>query len=145
MLDCGCHIGRWINVFRENGYDYTGVDQSIRAIKTAMKYQPDGNFVNSLLWKMKFDEEFDIAFTNAVLQHNTLEEQNKILPKIYQSLKPDGILYITESTLHEGTNTQRTYQGWIDFIESHGFKFVESFLKNDIGINDNYIFKKISK
>lgn len=142
VLDCGCHIGRWINIFEGNGYDYTGVDQSEQAIKTAKIYQPNGKFIHSLLWEMKFDEEFDILFTNAVLQHNTLEEQEKIISKIYQSLKHDGILFITESTVNNETETQRTYSGWINIMKKYGFKFMESFHKNELGLNDNYIFIK---
>ena len=142
LLDCGCHIGRWIEVFRENGYDYNGIDQSYKAIETAKKYKPDGKFAHNLLWNMSYYEEFDIVHTNAVLQHNTLEEQEKILPKIHKALKHDGILVITESTELKQTLTQRTYQGWIMFIEKHGFKFMESWHKNDVGLEDNYIFIK---
>lgn len=145
LLDCGCHIGRWINVFRENGYDYTGIDQSAQAIEVARAQQPDGKFIHGFLWDMdtNFSEEFDIVHTNAVLQHNTLEEQEKILPKIHQALKPEGILIITESTVNDQTRTQRTYKGWISFVEQKGFGFLESWHKNELGLDDNYIFKKI--
>ena len=142
VLDCGCHIGRWIEVFRGNGYDYTGVDQSYEALETAKKYKPYGKFVHTLLWNMLFNNEFDIVHTNAVLQHNKLEEQEKILPKMHQALKPNGILIIAESTEPKQTSTQRTYQGWITFIEKHGFKFMESWHKNDLGFEDNYLFIK---
>ena len=144
MLDCGCHIGRWIEVFRGNGYDYVGVDQSLEAIETARRYKPDGKFVHSLLWNIPFDNEFDIVHTNAVLQHNTLSEQEKILPKMNQALKINGILVIAESTEPKQTLTQRTYQGWISFIEKYGFKFMESWHKNPLGLEDNYIFIKVS-
>ncbi len=144
MLDCGCHIGRWIEVFRDNNYDYIGVDQSIEAIETAKRYKPNGKFVHSLLWDMSFDNEFDIVHTNAVLQHNTLSEQEKILPKMNRALKHNGILIIAESTEPRQTLTQRTYQGWISFIEKYGFKFMESWHKNPLGFEDNYIFIKVS-
>lgn len=143
VLDCGCHIGRWIEVFRLNGYDYTGVDQSKIALETALKYKPDGKFVHSLLWNMNFNNEFDIVHTNAVLQHNKLSEQEKILSKIYNALKSDGILIITESTVLRETETQRTYNGWIKCIERCEFKFLESWHKNELGLEDNYIFVKI--
>jgi 2-polyprenyl-3-methyl-5-hydroxy-6-metoxy-1,4-benzoquinol methylase/glycosyltransferase involved in cell wall biosynthesis len=145
VLDCGCHIGRWIEVFRENGYDYTGIDQSYEALETVKKYKPNGKFVHSLLWNMSFNEEFDIAHFNAVLQHNKLKEQEKIIPKIYQALKTNGILIIAESTVNKETQTQRTYQGWIKFIEKHGFKFMESWHKNELGLEDNYLFIKTEK
>lgn len=145
VLDCGCHIGRWIEVFRENNYDYTGVDQSKVALETALKYKPDGKFVHSLLWEMNFNNEFDIVHTNAVLQHNKLNEQEKILSRISKALKNDGILIIAESTVNRETETQRTYNGWIKCIENHGFKFLESWHKNELGLNDNYIFIKVNK
>jgi len=143
LLDCGCHIGRFINTFRDNGYDYTGVDQSSYALKIAKIYQPTGKWVHSLLWEMNFNEEFDIVHFNAVLQHNLLKEQEKIIQKVYQALKKGGILFIAESTVTRETRTQRSYRGWIEFIESNGFKFLESFHKNELGIDDNYIFVKL--
>ncbi len=144
ILDCGCHIGRWIEVFRGNGYDYVGIDQSHEALETFKKYKPNAKVVHSLLWNMSFDNEFDIVHTNAVLQHNTLLEQEKILPKMNRALKHNGILIIAESTEPRQTLTQRTYQGWISFIEKYGFKFMESWHKNPLGFEDNYIFIKVS-
>lgn len=142
LLDCGCHIGRWISAFREQGYDYTGVDQSKYALSIAKIYQPTGKFIHNLLWEMEFNEEFDIVHTNDVLQHNTLEEQERIMSKMYQALKKGGILVIQESTVIRETRTQRTYYGWINTIEKHGFKFLESFHRNELSIDDNYIFIK---
>jgi len=91
---------------------------------------------------MPFDNEFDIVHTNAVLQHNKLEEQEKILPKVNQALKHGGIFVIAESTVSKQTSTQRTYQGWITFIEKHGFSFMESWHKNELDLEDNYLFVK---
>lgn len=143
LLDCGCHIGRWIDVFTISGYDYTGVDQSEYALKIARIYRPKGKFIHSFLWDISFSNEFDIAHTNAVLQHNTLNEQEKIIPKIYEALKSDGILIISESTVKKQTKTQRTYEGWIEIMKSNNFKFIESWEPNNININESYIFKKI--
>lgn len=142
LLDCGCHIGRWINRFKENGYDYVGIDQSERAIKVAKEHIPDGTFIHSFLWDMTFTEEFDVVHTNAVLQHNTLEEQELIMPKICQALRPGGILVITESTVDLQTKTQRTYEGWIDLASRNGLKFIESWHKNELGLDENYLFLK---
>lgn len=145
LLDCGCHIGRWFEVFKKSGYKYTGIDQSLLAIETFKKFKPDAVILHSLLWDMKFNEEFDIVHFNAVLQHNKLEEQEKIIEKVNKALKLDGILIIAESTVDKQTSTQRTYSGWINFIENYGFKFMESWNKNEINLEDNYIFTKVKK
>lgn len=143
LVDCGCHIGRWIRFFEDAGFVYTGVDQSSEAIKVALQYNPEGKFVNKFLWDMNFNKEFDIAVCIAVLQHNTLPEKDIILPKIYKSLKKDGIFFITESTVPKETKTQLTYEGWIKLIEKHGFKFLESWHQNDCGLHDFYLFRRL--
>lgn len=141
-LDCGCHIGRFIDVVKNYGFDYTGVDQSIKALDVARKEKPYGQWVESFLWDMPFVEEFDFAFTNAVLQHNKLAEQEKIIPRIYSSLKPGGVFSMTESTERQTTSTQRTHQGWIDMVEGFGFKLIKTSHMNPIGFNDRYMFIK---
>ncbi|MDD3474287.1 MAG: class I SAM-dependent methyltransferase [Candidatus Dojkabacteria bacterium] len=143
LIDCGCNIGRWVEYFTKQNYDYTGVDQSEYAIKVAHQLHPNNKFINSLLWEIDFNNTFDIAFFNAVLQHNTHEEKRKILPKVYQALKKDGVLIFKESTVKEQTETQFTQEEWISLVESYGFEFKESWHKNELGLEDNYIFRKV--
>ncbi len=142
LLDCGCHVGRWSDLFTKAGFEYTGVDQSEKAIATARKNKPDYNFVHTMLWDMNFKEEFDVATLVAVLQHNLLAEQERIVPKVYDALKHGGIMFMAESTMDKNTITQRTQQDWIRMVESCGFKFVEVFDRNDLGFEDKYIFIK---
>lgn len=141
VIDCGCNIGRFVEVFKNAGYEYVGIDQSEHAVVIAKKYHPDETFLAGFLWDMDFTEEFDVAFCNAVLQHNTLEEKKRIMPKIYNALKDKGVFVFAESTVEEPTKTQLTYNGWIELIESYGFTFLESWHKNELEIEDNYIFK----
>lgn len=142
VLDCGCHIGRFVEAFKNAGYDYVGIDQSEYAIEIAKRYHPNEMFLTMFLWDMDFNEEFDVAFTNAVLQHNTNEEKKVILPRIYRSLKPDGVLFIRESTVLNNTNTQYSYYGWLDLMQQFGFYLLESWHENELGLYDNYIFAK---
>ena len=144
-LDCGCHVGRFVDIVRNYGFDYTGVDQSEKALDVARDKKPYGNWVHSFLWDMPFKEEFDFAFTNAVLQHNQLAEQEKIVPKIYDALKPGGVFLMTESTEPKTTNTQRTQDGWIKMVEGFGFKLLKLSHKNPIGFDDRYMFIKNGK
>lgn len=143
LIDCGCHVGRWIEFFEGAGFDYTGIDQSSKAVETARQYHPKGKFVNNFLWDMEFNEEFDLAITVAVLQHNTLEEKKKILPKIHKALKKDGIFFTTESTVTKETKTQLTYDGWINLVEQNGFKFLESWHSNSINLHEFYLYKRL--
>ncbi len=143
LIDCGCHVGRWIEFFEGAGFDYTGIDQSSQALETAKKYHPNRKFVNKFLWDIDFNEEFDMAVTIAVLQHNTLEEKKKILPKIYKSLKKDGIFFTTESTVIKETKSQLTYDGWINLVEQNGFKFLESWHPNSSNLNEYYLYKRL--
>lgn len=142
VIDCGCHIGRWSELLKRRGFDYTGIDQSKKAIDIALKYFPDTSFHTTLLWEMNFNEEFNLGFCNNVLQHNTLEEKNKILKCIYKALKPNGILFLNESTVLIETKTQLTYKGWIRLMLKHNFIFLESWHKNGLGLDDNYLFRK---
>ena len=144
-LDCGCHVGRWTDVIQHYGFRYTGVDQCEEAISTCRKNRPNEDYVHTPLWDMDFNEEFDMVLTVAVLQHNLHEEQEKIVPKMYAALKPGGVMFITESTLRGDARTGRTQQGWVDLCERHGFKLVEKFGKNSIGLEDHYIFIKEKK
>lgn len=126
LVDCGCHIGRWIEYFGGAGFDYTGVEQSPEVINVGLQYHPKGKFINKFLWDIDFNEEFDIAISIAALQHNALDEKKRILPKIFKALKKEGIFFMTESTVLEETRTQLTYEGWIKLAEQNGFKFLES-------------------
>ena len=144
-LDCGCHIGRFIDIVNNYGFDYTGVDQSKKALDVARERKSYGTWVESFLWDMPFVEEFDMAFTNAVLQHNKLAEQEKIVPKIYAALKPGGVFQMTESTVKDTTQTQRKQGEWIKMVEDCGFKFIKTSHMNPIGFEDRYIFTKEKK
>lgn len=143
LLDCGCFIGRWIKFFEDAGFEYTGVDQSSDAIRVGHIYHPNGRFIHKFLWDMDFNEEFDVVVSIATLQHNTLDEKKRILPKIHRALKKDGIFLMAESTVLEETKTQLTYSGWINLAEQNGFRIVESWHPNELNINDSYLFRRL--
>jgi len=144
-LDCGCHVGRWTDVLGNYGFKYTGVDQCEAALDECRKNRPEAEYIHSPLWDMKFKEEFDMVFTVAVLQHNLHAEQERIVPRMYDALKPGGVMFITESTLRQDASTGRTQQGWVDLCERHGFKLVKFWHKNSIGLEDHYLFVKGKK
>jgi 2-polyprenyl-3-methyl-5-hydroxy-6-metoxy-1,4-benzoquinol methylase len=145
LLDAGCNIGRYAPVIMAAGFDYTGVDQSIEAIEIACARNPAGNFACGFLWDMQFSEPFDAVTCFAVLQHNTLEEKERILPRIAAAIRPLGVLMLLESTLPEATRTQLTPDGWIELVTRHGFTLVETFHANEYGLHDAYVFRKATR
>ena len=147
LLDCGCHLSRWGSLFEANGFQYTGIDQSEKVVAKCRELYKDKKltFLHSFLWDMTFKEQFDICFFNAVLQHNLHVEKRKIFPRVHDALRPNGVLMITESTVTIETITQLTHQGWIDMVQSFGFKLLETSHKNPEGVEDRYVFRKIDK
>lgn len=138
LLDCGCGMGRWCEFFTEAGYEYVGVDQSEYAIKKAREHHSNLNFVQMFLWDMNFHEEFDVAVSIAVLQHNLMEEKLRILPRINEALKKNGVFLMTESTVQKETATQLTNAGWITLASRFGFSLLENWGER----KHYYLFKK---
>lgn len=144
VLDAGCNIGRYCPALMAAGFKYTGVDQSAEAIAIARQRNPKGVFIREFLWDMEFSKPFDAAISFAVLQHNTLTEKKRILPRISAALKGGGQFAMIESTVLTETKTQLTQAGWIKLVEDHGFELVETWHPNpEYGIDDAYLFRRL--
>lgn len=143
LLDCGCNIGRYYPPLREAGFNYVGVDQSDEALRVCHERYPDVKFVQSFLWDMLFDAEFDVAISMAVLQHNRLAEKKRILPRIAAALRPSGFFAMQESTVLTETATQLRQDQWIELVESFGFKLRSTWHPNpEYGVCDAYLFQR---
>jgi SAM-dependent methyltransferase len=145
-IDLGCNYAGMAYHFLNAGLEYTGVDQSDIALAFARKKFPEFRFIESLLWALDIKEEFDLAYMQAVLQHNTWDEQEKIIPKIFNLIKPGGVWYFAEGTVlpsvaHPGMN-QRLHEDWIDLMTRHGFVFEKSWANDPSGIQNIYLFTK---
>jgi len=145
-IDLGCNYGGMVYHFLSAGLEYTGVDQSDVAIELAKKKFPDLKFITCLLWDLDIKEEYDIAYMQAVLQHNLWAEQERIIPKIFNLLKPGGVFHFLEGTVtpeHEGEiMNPRTNRGWIDLMTRNGFVYEKSWYYNAEKIPNIYLFTK---
>jgi SAM-dependent methyltransferase len=145
-VDLGCNYGGMAYHFLNAGIEYIGVDQSEAALDIARNKFPNLKFINSFLWDIHFKEEFDIVLIQAVLQHNLHSEQERIIPRVFEMLKPGGVLNFTESTVlprdYAPPMNSRTNQGWIDLMEKHGFKYVKSWYYNAEKIPNIYLVTK---
>jgi len=90
ILDLGCGRGRFASVFLK--YNYTGIDFSENAIKTAQRKYPNCNFICCLADKIPIrNDYFDFIFSFGSLEH--FPSMGKALDEVYRLLKPSGIAF----------------------------------------------------
>ncbi|MCI9246175.1 MAG: class I SAM-dependent methyltransferase [Clostridia bacterium] len=92
ILDFGCGSGRDSKYFLENGYEVEAIDGSIEMCKLASEY------IGQDVKCMKFEElneedTYDGIWACSSILHVTKEELPKILEKMINALKQDGIIY----------------------------------------------------
>ena len=140
VLDLGCGIGKWNLLWRKLGAIYEGLDASPSAIEIAKKRHPDLKFFLMRAEEMDFENKYDVIFTHTVLQHIKHNNKKKIIPRVWKALKNDGLFIIQEKCDTE-TETTFTRKGWIEFIESFGFKYMRGTSNDDP--RNGFVFKKI--
>ncbi|MCI9038626.1 MAG: class I SAM-dependent methyltransferase [Clostridia bacterium] len=92
ILDFGCGSGRDSKYFLENGYEVEAIDGSIEMCKLASEY------IGQDVKCMKFEElneedTYDGIWACSSILHVTKEALPKILEKMINALKQDGIIY----------------------------------------------------
>ena len=92
ILDFGCGSGRDSKYFLENGYKVEAIDGSKELCKLASEY------IGQDVKCMKFEELneeniYDGIWACSSILHVTKEELPKILEKMINALKPNGIIY----------------------------------------------------
>jgi len=141
LLDLGCQIGSWHHAWKtlRPNVRYTGVDFSLYALGVAKQRYPDSSFIYMNATQMDFDNQFDVIFTHAVLQHMNHESHEKIAPLIYRALRPNGFLVIQENV------TGRFYPlYWVELFthnqQTYGFTLMKRIDTQDGGMK--YVFTK---
>jgi len=107
VLDIGCGNGRMLEVLDNKNVSYTGIDSSSELIKLAS--QQGGTFMVKDILKMDFNQEFDVVFAFAVLNHIPSHKLRLLaMQKIYQSLKPGGLFICSNWNLWRLSLKQKT-------------------------------------
>ena len=94
ILDLGCGSGRDSYYFKQNGYQIVAVDGS-KELATQASLLLGQPVLNQLFEDIQFNEEFDGVWACASLLHVSAKELPSILIKIRESLKNEGVFYIS--------------------------------------------------
>jgi len=100
VLDLGCGYGHWSIVLSKNGFKLTSVDISPVAINILDNWANKENIeiITKVCaaQKMKFPKEsFTAVICNSVLDHMLLNDTKRVVNKIKNILKPNGIVYLS--------------------------------------------------
>ena len=98
VLDLGCGSGRDTLLLEEYGFYVTPMDGSEEMCKLA-EVNTDKEVLQMTYDEMEFDDVFDGIWACASLIHLTEDEMRKVMKKLVQALKENGVLYFS---VHRG-------------------------------------------
>ena len=93
ILDFGCGPGRDLATFRDQGHEAVGLDGAQRFVEMARQQ------TGCEVWQQDFldlrlpPERFDGIFANAALFHIPSQALPRVLGQLWDTLKPNGILF----------------------------------------------------
>ena len=93
ILDFGCGPGRDLATFRDQGHEAIGLDGAQRFVEMARRQ------TGCAVWQQDFldlrlpPERFDGIFANAALFHIPSQALPRVLGQLWDTLKPNGILF----------------------------------------------------
>ncbi|MEI6296035.1 MAG: methyltransferase domain-containing protein [bacterium] len=138
VLDAGCGGGQDSKFLSENNCSVTGIDGSEEMIKLSKKYAPKAAFAILNLKDLSKEKKYDGIWCSAVFHHISIAEQDDILNIFNNSLKKEGILYITSAISDEEKDYEAydadvikilkkrlTPDSFKNLIINHGFKIIE--------------------
>jgi 2-polyprenyl-3-methyl-5-hydroxy-6-metoxy-1,4-benzoquinol methylase len=103
-LDIGCAAGYFVNYLKEREWHSSGIDISETCVQFAKKSGLDVTRGDYL--KINYDQKFDLITLWATIEH--LHKPDIVLNKIYNDLKPEGMLYISTCRA-DGFNFMRLF------------------------------------
>ncbi len=121
ILDFGCGSGRDTKYFLEHGYKVDAIDGSLELCKLASAHT--GIKVRQMLFQeLQERERYDGIWACASILHVAKNELPDILQRMYNALKPNGIIYASfKYGEFEGVRNGRYFS---DFTEGSFCKMV---------------------
>ena len=94
VLDAGCGTGFFSSYFISRGCDVCSIDCSDRALSIARRVTKGRGeaYIKVDLLKDRLDRDFDVIFTDGLLEHYSPEEQDRIILNMKTMKKDKGYL-----------------------------------------------------
>ena len=122
VLDLGCGSGRDSLYMEDRGCYVTLMDGSEQMCKLA-EIHTDKDVVHMTFEEMDFEEVFDGIWACASLLHVEEKDMDRIMGKVVQALKPEGVLYMSfRYGETEGFRGQRFFH---DYTQESAYEMVK--------------------
>jgi len=115
VLDLGCGSGRDSKYFLDNGYQVTSVDYSEEMVKKS-SILTGQKTLHMDMTKMVFEDKFHAIWACASILHIPKPLIPKVLTNCYNSLREDGILYM--SFKYGDGEVQKNKRSFSNFTET---------------------------
>lgn len=138
ILDAGCGSGRDSKAFTKLGYVTVPMDASGELAALAEKYTGLSVIIKSFQ-EIDFFDEFDGIWACASLLHVPEAELAKVLNKLWNALRTNGVLYCSfkygdGESVKEGRHftdaNERRIKGWLEHLQ--GVEYSEFWCSKDI-------------
>ncbi|MBI3317976.1 MAG: class I SAM-dependent methyltransferase [Candidatus Omnitrophica bacterium] len=124
-LEVGCGSGRWCRFLADHGYETTGIDLQPQLIELNRRRYPSIDFLATSIQDYRLRERFDLVSCVTVLIHIPFEDQDAVLRKIREALKPNGHAIVLESVRSQAPHVfSNSLQGWRMRFERAGFRLL---------------------
>lgn len=107
VLVIGCGYGRECFLFREKGFEVTGIDFSHEGIKLANDWLgtiggDSLRFIQGDALQLNFaDNEFDAIFTHKVIHQFNSDDRIRMVSEMYRVLKQNGVFVLSDLSIDD--------------------------------------------
>ncbi|MCO4782757.1 MAG: class I SAM-dependent methyltransferase [Candidatus Cloacimonetes bacterium] len=137
ILDAGCGTGRDSNHFLKKGFEVVSIDP-IEDFQKIAKTQFNINILKMSFEDINWIAKFDAIWANASLLHVSHEDHIQVFQRLFNALKPNGILYCSykygEGQTLKGQRSfyNFTENSFTEFIHQHKlFEIIQIYKQED--------------
>lgn len=158
ILDCGAGGNMPpLGIFKEAGYDTTGIEISERALKMSKDFQDhkklDLNIIKGDMKNLQFkDESFSFAYSYNTIFHMSREDIIESVKEMKRVVEKDGLIFLNFVSIEDERYEKGEFVREKEYLElEHGEKVLHCYFEENDGekifqeLNMKIIFKEHRK